>query len=111
MTISGVVSALRAIDDIMRCEVRIPLPVAWKLHKAYKSLDEVADYAFSRLDSLINDFGKSEMDDNEKLIYQTVMDSEVEVCMPSFTEDEIMGVGDDVTATLPSMKGLSLLVG
>lgn len=110
MSIGKAFVTLKALENVMESDIYCPVPLAWKMEKAKKTLSEVTDYALSRIGRVIDSFGDRELSDEEELVYNGVMMSEVEVELPCFSEDEFVKLDDKVVIKLSSIEGLEALV-
>lgn len=110
MSIGRVFETLKALEDMMKSDIYCPVQLAWKIEKTRKTLSEVGDYALSRLGRVIKGFGDRELSEDEELVYNSVMVSEVEVEIPCFSEDEFVKLDDKVVIKLSSIEGLEALV-
>lgn len=110
LKIGQVFNILKSIEDVMISDIHCPVSFAWKLSKTMSLLSEVVDYALSRIGKFMSGFGERELTENERLVYDEIMNSEVEIEIPCFSEDEFVKLSEKVLIHISSIDGLRELV-
>ncbi len=85
-----------ALYELEAQNVKLPLTVGYAVHKMSEQISHVADYISSRLFSVIdeNRMRCGDMTDEEKVIYDTLMDSEVWITPFEISKEELFSNSD-----------------
>lgn len=84
-------NVLPIIEKLIQQELEYPISTAYKLHKLQEEIEEIETLLFNRFELL---FGKqidfTKLDDKQKTIYQTVMNSDIDILINSISINDII---------------------
>lgn len=84
-------NVLPIIEKLIRQELEYPISTAYKLHKLHEEIEEIETLLFNRFELL---FGKqidfTKLDDKQKTIYQTVMNSDIDILINNISINDII---------------------
>ena len=105
-----ILDAKAAIDTLMENNEKFNLKTGFKLCQIEQRLSEMEDYIFERLFKVIDEkkIELGEMNEEEMVIYQSVMETEMEVELFGLTRDELIN-GSDIKIDLNEIKALTKL--
>lgn len=105
-----ILDAKAAIDTLMENNEKFNLKIGFKLCQIEQRLSEMEDYIFERLFKVIDEkkIELGEMNEEEMVIYQSVMETEMEVELFGLTRDELIN-GSDIKIDLNEIKALTKL--
>lgn len=94
----------------MLCQQKtFPISLGFKLFKFMKIFDEVEEYVFSTMEMTFKDFRFEQMSEEEKIFYNTVLNSEIELeyerINTSYFENN-----DDLMLTIEDIGNLSIIL-
>lgn len=96
MAANDVFEVEKALDIVMEEHLKLPLNLALKLVKIKHELSETTGYIASRVVEIIPKIGepsRTELTDQEKFLYGSVMASQVEVDTHDLAESDFSDVG------------------
>lgn len=97
MTANDVFEVEKALNVVMEEHLKLPLNLALKLVRIKNELSETTAYIATRIVDIIPKIGnqdRTELTDQEKFLYSSVMSSQVEVDNHDITENDFSGVGE-----------------
>ena len=111
MTANDVFEVERALDTVMDEHLKLPLNLALKLAKVRRELSETTEYIASRLVEAVPKIGGTdvtELTDQERLLYGSIMGVPVEIDNHGVSEDDFSGA-DGVLVELGVAEKIALL--
>lgn len=80
-----------SLDKLLSQQNELPLNVGYDLWKMKKQFDEIGSYVLERIKLVIPEerLAKNELDENEMVIYQMIIGSEVEIVPFSVSREEL----------------------
>jgi hypothetical protein len=80
-----------SLDKLLSQQNELPLNVGYDLWKMKKQFDEIGSYVLERIKLVIPEerLAKNELDENEMVIYQMIIGSEVEIVPFSVSKDAL----------------------
>lgn len=91
LTLNEALELNDTIDTLFGEHIKYPVNVGYKLYKLRKDLNDLSDYSINCIVELLPEL-KSEnpqLSENDKLIYQTILNSPVEVDIHGLTREEL----------------------
>lgn len=105
-----ILDAKSAIDILMENNEKFTLKTGFKLCEIEQRLSEMEDYIFERLFKVIDEkkIELGEMNEEEMTIYQSVMETEMDVELFGLTEEELIN-SSEIKIDLNEIKALTKL--
>ena len=93
-------------------QTKFPLNVGYAVHKMAKQVSEAAEYVSNRLFAVIDSerMRLGNMTDEEQIIYNAVMDSEIDIQPFTITKEELFD-NKEVALTLKEIESVDELFG
>lgn len=98
----------RTIETLLEQHISYPINVGYKIFQLKKELDNIEKYIIERLSMLCPNFFTNDMTEEEKIIYETILSSEIELNNINITIEEITN-NNEVKTTLEDIENLMLL--
>lgn len=103
-----VINCNKTLYKMFQQQKTFPISVGFKLFKIMKLFDEVEEYVFNTMENTFENFKFENMDDNEKMFYNSLLSSDIELnyekVNPSYFEDN-----DDLKLTIEDIDNLSII--
>lgn len=86
------------LDKLISQQLAYPLSVAYRLYKVLNNVNQAEDFALKRIEMVMgHEISFEDMNENEKKLYAMVMDSDIDIELEVFTEEEIITDGASLT--------------
>lgn len=110
LKIFQIIKANGALENLVNQEILYPINVAYRLHRQKEVLDNIESYVFNRINTVFNgeDISEAIKNENKALIYDTIMDSDIEVETFGLSMDEIV-YNNEVKTTINDINSLKLI--
>lgn len=103
-----VIKSNRSIELLIQQECLYNINIAYKIYKIKKELDEIESYTFNRLNLLCPNIDITNMTEIETDLYNTILNTMIEVNIPYLTEDELLS-SDEVKLSIDDINNILLL--
>lgn len=100
-----VIKSNRSLDVLISQQGLYNINIAYKLYKVKKELDDIENYAFERLSSICPNIDLNNLSDNELLIYNNIINSQIELNIPILTEDELLS-SDEIKLSVEDIDNI-----
>lgn len=96
-----------SLDKLLSQQNELPLNVGYDLWKMKKQFDEIGSYVLERIKLVIPEerLAKNELDENEMVIYQMIIGSEVEI-VPFSVSKEALFKNENVRLTVSEIADI-----
>ena len=110
LTVDQALKASDAVDELFIQHIKYQINVAYKLYQLKKELNEISEYTVKRIIELLPKLkdNKEELSENEVLLYQTILNSPIEVNLHGLTRDDVYCFNEDCSTEKPEIE-LSLI--
>ena len=110
LKIFQIIKANGALENLVNQEILYPINVAYRLHRQKEVLDNIESYVFNRINTVFNgeDISEAIKNENKAFIYDTIMDSDIEVETFGLSMDEIV-YNNEVKTTINDINSLKLI--
>ena len=91
LTVDQALKANDVVDILFTEHIKYQINVAYKLYQLKKELNEISEYAVSRIIEVLPKLKENniELTENEQLIYQTILNSPIEVNVYGLTREDV----------------------
>jgi len=91
ITVDQALKASDTIDKLFDEHIKYPINVAYKLYQLKKELNEISEYTVKRIMEVLPKLKETncELTENEQLLYQTILNSPIEVNIHGLTRDDV----------------------
>ena len=86
-----------------------PISLGFKLFKLMKVFDEVEEYVFNTMEILFKDFKFEKMNEEEKMFYNTILSSEIELDYEKINAAYFEN-NEDLMLTIEDISNLSIIL-
>lgn len=106
MTVEQVLTLNDAIEELFNEHIKYQINVAYRLYQLKKELNDMSEYVIEHIIEVIPKLKEEgvELSDDEKLIYQTILNSPIEVDTFNLTRAEIYLTNEGVSLDKPSVE-------
>ena len=106
LTTSQVLELSDAVDILFEQDIKYPIDVAYKLFKLKKNLNEVSEYIIDNITRVIPKLKdeNTEINENEKNIYQAILNYPIEIETCGLEREEIYCLGTDELRQKPEIE-------
>lgn len=110
LTVDQALKASDAVDELFVQHIKYQINVAYKLYQLKKELNEISEYTVKRIIELLPKLkdNKEELSENEVLLYQTILNSPIEVNLYGLTHDDVYCFNENRDTEKPEIE-LSLI--
>ena len=110
LTVDQALKASDAVDELFIQHIKYQVNVAYKLYQLKKELNEISEYTVKRIIELLPKLkdNKEELSENEVLLYQTILNSPIEVNLHGLTRDDVYCFNENRDTEKPEIE-LSLI--
>lgn len=110
LTVDQALKASDAIDELFTGHIKYQINIAYKLYQLKKTLNDISEYAVSRIIEVLPKLkeNNSDLSESEQLLYQTILNSPIEVNIHGLTRNEVYCINDKQDAEKPEIE-LSLI--
>lgn len=95
----------RSLETLISQQTLYNINIAYKIHKIKKELDEIEQYTFDRLTLICPNFDLKNHNEEELLIYNTILNSQIEVDLPTITEEELLS-SDEIKLSIEDIENI-----
>jgi hypothetical protein len=85
-----IIKANRSLETLISQQNLYNINIAYKLYKTKKELDEIENYAFERLSLICPNIDLNNPNEDELLVHNTIINSQIELNIPTLTEEELL---------------------
>lgn len=106
LTVEQILKLNDAIDSLFEEHIKYQVNVAYRLYQLKKELNDMSSYVIERLFSVIPKLKEEhvELNEEENIIYQTILNSPIEVDTFNLTRAEIYLTNEDVSLDKPRVE-------
>ena len=106
LTIDQALKASDAIDELFTEHIKYQINVAYKLYQLKKELNEVSEYTVARIIEVLPKLKENdtELSENEQLLYQTILSSQIEVNVHGLTRDDVYCINEKPEVEKPEIE-------
>ena len=94
-----------AVEVLFQEHIKYPINVGFKLFQLKKHLNEISDYAINRMVELLPELKNEgcELSETNKMIYQAILNSLIEVNTYGITRDDIYCINETEYKNTPAV--------
>lgn len=94
-----------AVEVLFQEHIKYPINVGFKLFQLKKHLNEISDYAINRMVELLPELKNEgcELSETNKMIYQVILNSLIEVNTYGITRDDIYCINETEYKNTPAV--------
>lgn len=91
LTVNEILGLNDALEILFQEHIKYPINIGFKLYQLKKHLNDITEYTVNRIVELLPDLKKDdcELSDNDKLVYQVILNSEIEIDTYGITREEL----------------------
>lgn len=106
MTVEQVLTLNDAIEALFNEHIKYQINVAYRLYQLKKELNDMSTYVIEHIIEVIPKLKEegAELSDDEKLVYQTILNSPIDVDTYNLTRAEIYLTNEGVSLDKPSIE-------
>lgn len=106
LTVDQVLKLSDAVDALFDEHIKYQINVAYRLYQLKKELNEMSEYIVERIFTVIPKLkdDNAELNDEENIIYQTILSSPIEIDTFNLTRAEIYLTNQSVSLDKPSVE-------
>ena len=106
MTVEQVLTLNDAIEALFNEHIKYQINVAYRLYQLKKELNDMSTYIIEHIIEVIPKLKEegAELSDDEKLVYQTILNSPIDVDTYNLTRAEIYLTNEGVSLDKPSVE-------
>ena len=106
MTVEQVLTLNDAIEALFNEHIKYQINVAYRLYQLKKELNDMSTYVIEHIIGVIPKLKEegAELSDDEKLVYQTILNSPIDVDTYNLTRAEIYLTNEGVSLDKPSVE-------
>lgn len=106
LTVDQVLKMSDAVDALFDEHIKYQINVAYRLYQLKKELNEMSEYIVERIFTVIPKLKDDnvELNDEENIIYQTILSSPIEIDTFNLTRAEIYLANQSVSLDKPSVE-------
>ena len=106
LTVDQVLKLSDAVDALFDEHIKYQINVAYRLYQLKKELNEMSEYIVERIFTVIPKLkdDNAELNDEENIIYQTILSSPIEIDTFNLTRAEIYLTNQSVSLDKPSIE-------
>lgn len=110
LTVDQALKASDAVDLLFTEHIKYKINVAYKLYQLKNELNQISEYTVNRIVELLPKLkdSNSELSESEQLLYQTILNSPIEVNIHGLTRNEVYCLNDKQDIEKPEIE-LSLI--
>ena len=106
LTVDQALKASDAIDELFTQHIKYQINVAYKLYQLKRELNEISEYAVARIIEVLPKLKEtdSELSENEQLLYQTILSSQIEVNLHEVTREDVYCIDEKTEGEKPEIE-------
>ena len=106
LTVDQILKLSDAVDALFDEHIKYQINVAYRLYQLKKELNEMSEYIVERIFTVIPKLkdDNAELNDEENIIYQTILSSPIEIDTFNLTRAEIYLTNQSVSLDKPSVE-------
>lgn len=105
-----IINANIAMEKLINQQDKYNIATAYKIYKLKKNLDEIENFIMDRLVMILGEnYDLNNLNENEKIIYQSLMMSDIDFDNCDLTMKEITN-SDSITVTVNDIEKISKIV-
>lgn len=106
MTVEQALTLNDAVEALFNEHIKYQINVAYRLYQLKKELNDMSEYVIEHIIEVIPKLKEegAELSVDEKLVYQTILNSPIEVDTFNLTRDEIYLTNEGVSLDKPSVE-------
>lgn len=106
LTVDQILKLSDAVDALFDEHIKYQINVAYRLYQLKKELNEMSEYIVERIFTVIPKLkdDNAELNDEENIIYQTILSSPIEIDTFNLTRAEIYLTNQSVSLDKPSIE-------
>ena len=109
LKIYEVLNCNRTLNKMFEQQNTFPISVGFKIFKLMKIFDEVEEYVFNVMEMTFKDFKFEQMNDEEKMFYNKVLSSEIELEYEKINTSYFEN-NNDLMLTIEDIGNLSIIL-
>lgn len=99
----------RTLYKMLEQQKTFPISLGFKLFKLMKVFDEVEEYVFNTMETTFKDFKFENMNEEEKMFYNTILSSEIELDYEKINTSYFEN-NEDLMLTIEDIGNLSIIL-
>lgn len=108
LPIYKIIKANRSLEELISQQTLYNINIAYKIYKIKKELDEIENYTFSRLNIICPNINIENMNENEIILYNTILNSTISIDIPILTKDELLS-NNEIKLTVEDIENILTL--
>ena len=78
------------LERLIEQDCKYEINTSYKLYKLKKEINNIENYIFDRFYKLFNGKELEQLSNNERIIYNTILDSTIEINIPNISVEDIL---------------------
>lgn len=106
LTVDQILKLNDAVDELFNQHIKYQINVAYRLYQLKKELNEITNYIIERIVTVIPKINEEnvELSEEENIIYQSILNSEIEIDTFNLTRAEIYLTQQSISLDKPSIE-------